>query len=86
MFALLRQDTADGGLDADSSSAGSFQYLLALHALTAADPSAAAPAADAQRYVRLLAPYTSSLASIGAPPQGGRVSSGGHNLHAPGEV
>jgi hypothetical protein len=77
LVALLLQDTAENGMDLDTAAAGSFQYLLALHALTAADPSLAAPAADAQRYVRLLTPYTASLASAGVPQQAGRVSSGG---------
>lgn len=76
MFPLLPQENGDESGGADSSNMGSFQYLLALHALTAADPSLAVPAADTQRYVRLLAPYASNLGGIGAPAQGGRMSAG----------
>jgi hypothetical protein len=39
---------------------GQFPYLLALHALCAADASLAAPQADPQRFVRCLAPYVSA--------------------------
>lgn len=70
------QDTGDDSLKQDSSSVGCFQHLLALHALTAADPSVAAPAADAQRFVRCLAPYVSELSSAVALGRAGRMSSG----------
>jgi hypothetical protein len=39
---------------------GQFPYLLALHALCAADASLATPKADPQRFVRCLAPYISA--------------------------
>jgi hypothetical protein len=77
LAALLPQGNEDESMDQDNASAGSFQYLLALHALTAADPSLAAPAADPQRYVRLLAPYTAGLSNVPAAPTAGRMSSGG---------
>lgn len=71
------QGTADeSASEQEDGSAGSFRYLLALHALTAADPSLAAPAADPQRYVRLLAPYTAGLSNVPAAPTAGRMSSG----------
>jgi hypothetical protein len=76
LFLSLLQENGDESGGADSSSMSSFQFLLALHALTAADPSLAVPAADTQRYVRLLAPYASNLGGIGAPAQGGRMSAG----------
>lgn len=72
----VTQESADDSQNPDSSSGGSFKYLLALHVLTAADPGVAAPAADTQRFVRCLAPYASALASIAAPGQQGRTSSG----------
>jgi hypothetical protein len=76
LLLLLPQENGDESGGADSTNQGSFQYLLALHALTAADPSLAVPSADTQRYVRLLAPYASNLGGIGAPAQGGRMSAG----------
>lgn len=76
-ISLLPQGNEDESMDQDNAGAGSFQYLLALHALTAADPSLAAPAADPQRYVRLLAPYTAGLSNVPAAPTAGRMSPGG---------
>lgn len=76
------QETADDSLGSDSGGGGCFQYLLALHILTAADPSVAAPAADPQRFVRFLAPYTSALANTAAPAQLARMSSGEEPPHS----
>lgn len=53
------QDHEDDGVSTSSNAAGSFPYLLALHALCCADASLAAPEADPQRFVRCLAPYVS---------------------------
>jgi hypothetical protein len=67
----------DGGAQPADSSSGAFRYMLALHALCAADASVAVPAADAQRFVRCLAPYLPALVSVGGPVGGSRLSAGG---------
>jgi hypothetical protein len=51
--------------------------MLALHALCAADASLAAPAADAQRFVRCQAPYLPALVALGGPMGNSRLSAGG---------
>jgi hypothetical protein len=52
---LFLQEQEDGAVGS-----GQFPYLLALHALCAADASLATPKADPQRFVRCLAPYISA--------------------------
>ncbi|WIA08603.1 hypothetical protein OEZ85_008032 [Tetradesmus obliquus] len=53
---VLQQQEQDDGV----GGCGQFPYLLALHALCAADASLATPRADPQRFVRCLAPYISA--------------------------
>ena len=74
--ATALQETADNCVAVDGGGGGCFQYLLALHILTAADPGVAVPAEDPQRFVRFLAPYTSALGNTAAPAQLTRTSSG----------
>lgn len=66
--ALLEQILASEDRADSSASAGTFSFLLALHAFATADARLVSPASDPAKFLRHLAPYLKVGAPTPAPP------------------